>query len=250
MLRNLPTHLFLSALVLCALCACASPRGSVGGSSNVGSYMRRCPQTLGTVSLLEDKNADWWRAYSQRLPNLGSVIPIVRLLVQQTNCLAIVERGSAMKAMQRERELAASGEVRPGTDFGPGQLVAADYTIIPSVQLSGEYTNQGASLAAGALLGRGGALFAGSFKKNSAQTTLLLVDNRSGVQIAASIGSAKGTSFRLTGDGGGYAQSKEGKVLAQAFADSINKLVLALMNYRAQRVHGGLGQGGQLEVAE
>jgi hypothetical protein len=33
-----------------------------------------------------------------------------------------------------------------------------------------------------------------------------------------------------------------------AFTDSYNKLVLAVRNYKAQDVKGGLGRGGQLKV--
>ena len=35
-----------------------------------------------------------------------------------------------------ERELKASGETREGSNFGKGQMVAADFTMSPSIQLS------------------------------------------------------------------------------------------------------------------
>jgi len=86
---------------------------------------------------------------------------------------------------------------------------------------------------------------------------LTLVDNRSGVQLAASEGSAKNWDFGAIGGllgsgfgaaGGGYSNTAEGKVIVAAFMDSYNGIVRAVRNYRAQEVKGGLGTGGQLAV--
>jgi len=98
---------------------------------------------------------------------------------------------------------------------------------------------------------------AGGLKSNEASTTLLLIDNRSGVQLAAAVGSAKNFDFNLfggmfgsgVGGGlGGYTDTPEGKILTAAFMDSYNQLVRAVRNYRAQTVKGGLGTGGRLGV--
>jgi hypothetical protein len=107
--------------------------------------------------------------------------------------------------------------------------------------------------AAGAVIGAA----AGSVGVNEASTTLLLIDNRSGVQISAAEGSAKnfdfgffGSAFTggLAGAGGGYSNTPQGKVVTAAFADSYNQMVKALRNYKAQTVRGGLGTGGRLGV--
>src|SRR5208283_1425761 len=88
-------------------------------------------------------------------------------------------------------------------------------------------------------------------------TTLLLIDNRSGVQLAAAEGSAKNYDFNLFGGmfgggagggAGGYTNTPEGKILTAAFMDSYNQLVRAVRNYKAQSVKGGLGKGGRLGV--
>ena len=87
---------------------------------------------------------------------------------------------------------------------------------------------------------------------------LTLVDNRSGVQLGASEGSASKTDFgawsglfgaAAGGSLGGYTNTAEGKVLAGAFADAYNQLVVAVRNYKAQEVRGGLGTGGRLGVS-
>jgi hypothetical protein len=88
-------------------------------------------------------------------------------------------------------------------------------------------------------------------------TKLLLIDNRSGVQVSAAEGSASnfdfgffGTSFvsGLARGGGGYASTPQGKVIVTAFADSYKQMVKALRNYHAQTVKGGLGTGGRMGV--
>jgi hypothetical protein len=98
---------------------------------------------------------------------------------------------------------------------------------------------------------------AGSLKTNEASTTLIMIDNRSGVQLAAAEGSAKNTDFNMFGaafgwaggaGAGGYSNTPEGKIIIAAFADSYNQLVQAVRNYKAQTVRGGLGTGGRLGV--
>ncbi len=87
---------------------------------------------------------------------------------------------------------------------------------------------------------------------------LTLVDNRSGVQVSASEGSASKSDFaglgKLIGNSaggslGGYQNTPEGKVIAAAFMDAYNQMVVSLRNYKAQSVQGqGLGGGGRLTV--
>ena len=86
---------------------------------------------------------------------------------------------------------------------------------------------------------------------------LTMIDNRSGVQLAAAEGSSKNMDLGFVGGlfgGGGFAggsswsKTPEGKVLTAAFLDSYNQLVKATKNYKAQKVEGGLGTGGTLGV--
>jgi hypothetical protein len=87
---------------------------------------------------------------------------------------------------------------------------------------------------------------------------LTLIDNRSGVQVAASEGSASKTDFGAFGSVfggsaggalGGYTNTAQGKVIAAAFMDAFNQMVVSLRNYKAQSVQGqGLGGGGRLGV--
>jgi curli biogenesis system outer membrane secretion channel CsgG len=270
MLKNkILVSLFTASTLLLAGCpAATAPKlgggqgsgtvtGSAGGASkdNANSQLESCPEPLGTVSVFEDRSLPWWNYYASNYRQLGSTIPVIRLMVQQSGCFVVVERGAAMKAVSQERQLMNSGETRSGSNFGKGQIVAADYTLSPSVQFSKKGTG-GLGALAGGLLGSAGAIIGGSLKKNEAATTLLLIDNRSAVQISASTGSAKnydlGIGFGRAGSGfvglGAYTDSPQGKVVVAAFADSFNQMVKSLRTYKAQQVKGGLGKGGQLKV--
>lgn len=229
--------------------------GAAGGESAEGqnSQLENCPETLGTLAIDEDTTAPWY--YQLREHQLGSTIPVLRLMIQQSNCFVIVERGKSLNNMMRERDFARGEESRAGSNFQKGQMVAADYTMSPSIQFSGK-TGGGSAFGGGGALGMLGAI-AGSVGRNEASTTLLLIDNRSGVQIAAAEGTAKNFDFGMFGaafgsggfgGGGGYSKTPQGKVIVAAFADSFNQMVKALRKYKAQTVKGGLGTGGRLGV--
>jgi len=231
--------------------------GAAGGQSAAAAdaALERCEQSLGTLGVVEDANAAW---YAQlRSHQLGSTVPVLRLMIQQSNCFVIVERGAAMKSMRAERELDRSGEMRADSRFGKGQVVAADYTMSPSIQFA-QNTGGGHAALSGLThaLGVFGTL-AGGMKTQEAATTLVMIDNRSGVQLAAAEGSAKNFDFNLFGSSfgwlggasaGGYSSTPQGKVIVAAFADSYNQLVKAVRSYKAQTVQGGLGTGGTLGV--
>ena len=258
---NAPAGVALALMsALLAGCVATAPtmgenKGTVSGAAggqtteNQNTALEKCGETLGTLAVQEDVNAPW---YSQlRGHNLGSTVPVLRLMIQQSNCFVIVERGGAMNNMMQERALAQSGEARAGSNMGRGQMVAADYTMSPAIQFSGNTGRAGL----GALLPGVAGIVAGSISRNEASTTLLLIDNRSGVQISAAEGTGKNFDFGmfaglggLGAAGGGYASTPQGKVIVTAFADSYNQMVKALRSYKAQTVKGGLGTGGRLGV--
>lgn len=233
--------------------------GSAGGSNseNANSQLERCSSSLGTVTIYEDRDSDWYSVLTRdyRLP---STIPVIRLLAQQSNCFVIVERGKAFNQMMEERALMESGELRQSSNFKKGQMVAADYTITPTITFSSGDTS-GVGGVVGALFGSLAGAVAGGFSTTDASTVLTLIENRSGVQLAAAEGSARNTDFAglgglFGGSAGGalgaYSKTPEGKVIVAAFTDSMNNMIKALKNYKAQSVKGGLGAGGTLKVGE
>ncbi|QNK66935.1 CsgG/HfaB family protein [Variovorax sp. PAMC26660] len=237
--------------------------GSAAGAATSGesSQLERCDSPLGTVSLIENVNAGWYTVLTgeYKLPPTANLL---RLLVQQSNCFVVVERGAAgMNAMTRERALMQSGEMRGGSNFGRGQMVASDYGLSPEIVFSNSDAG-GIGGALGGLVGggRGRALaqLGANLQTKEASALLTLIDNRSGVQVAAAEGSASKTDFGgfanlsgISGAGGigGYTRTPQGKVIAAAFMDAFNQMVRSLRNYKAQTVRGqGLGGGGRLGV--
>ncbi|WP_374605695.1 peptidoglycan-binding protein [Diaphorobacter nitroreducens] len=228
-----------------------------GSAANESGQLERCQSPLGTVSLVENQDAGWYTI----LRNEYKLPPTANLLIQQSNCFIVVERGAAgMRAMDRERQLMGSGEMRGGSNFGRGQMVASDYGMSPEIIFSNNDAGAIGGVLGGLIGGSGRALAAvgGGLKTREASAMLTLVDNRSGVQVAASEGSASKSDFAgfgslfggSAGGGlGGYQNTAQGKVITAAFMDAYNQMVVALRNYKAQSVQGqGLGGGGRLGV--
>ncbi|MFM2344844.1 MAG: hypothetical protein RLZZ210_1456 [Pseudomonadota bacterium] len=231
--------------------------GSAGGanSNNANATIPRCERSLGTLGVNEDQGEPWFLQF-QRDTRLTSTTPLIRLIVQQSNCFVVVERGNAgLSSMNRERAFAGSGELRGGSSMGKGQMVAADFTLTPSITYS---DNTGGLQAGLGAFGGIGALAAMALSKKEASVTLTLIENRSGVQIAASEGSASKFDFgglgglfggAAGGALGGYSKTPEGKIIAASFVDAYAQMVDAVKNYKQQTVSGGLGTGrGGLQV--
>ena len=108
--------------------------GAVGGATaaNASGELERCERPLGTIAVVEDQNAHWYGYYRSRYGQLGSTVPVLRMMIQQSNCFVVVERGGAMRNLQAERSLEQSGELRGGSNFGRGQMVAADFHDVHS----------------------------------------------------------------------------------------------------------------------
>lgn len=230
--------------------------GSAAGTSsqNANPALQRCSVPLGTLAVVEDTNTYWYTHLTTDW-RLGPTTPVLKLLAQQSGCFVVVERGRAMDNVMQERALQNSGELRKGSKFQKGQMVAADFSMSPSITFNNNNAGRIGGLVGG-IFGSVGALVGGSLNFKEASTMLTLIDNRSGVQLAASEGSAKNVDMGALGGflggalgiGGGYSNTAEGKVIVAAFTDSFNNMVFALGSYQAQNVKGGLGTGGTLKV--
>jgi hypothetical protein len=203
----------------------ASTDGSVGADG-----LEHCAKPMGAIAVVEPQSE---YLINLRRYNLQSPVSLIRLMIQQSNCFIVVERGQGLRNMEQERVLTAGGQTRAGSNMGGGQVVAADFILTPAVVFA-EGNAGGVGGAAAALLGHKAAAVAGGVKFKEAQTSMLVADARSGVQVAAGEGSTKKADLRLGAGlfgggggaaGGGYGNTNEGKIIAAAFMNNYNKIV-------------------------
>lgn len=204
--------------------------GSAGpaGSSGASSALETCEKPFGTITIAE--NQDQTMIMFQRMSGLPEPTPLLRLIIAQSKCFQFVERGVAFQNMMQERALSQGGQLKSASNVGRGQMVAVDFLLTPNVVV-------GSNTGAGAIIGGAlfGALGAAAFTTKNAQTTLFLADARSGIQIAGAEGNVKKTDLALgailgSGGLGGYGNTADGKLIAAAFLDNYNKIVLAIKN--------------------
>jgi curli biogenesis system outer membrane secretion channel CsgG len=211
--------------------------GSAGpsGAQEATAGLETCPQPMAALAVQEPQSYVISALARYKLQSPSSLI---RLLIQQSNCFIVVERGLGMRNMQQERSLAQSGELREGSNIGGGQMVAADFVLTPAVVFSDKDAG-GIGGALGARLGGTLGGLIGGLKFKEAQTSMLLVDARSGVQVAAAEGSSKKADLNLgvliglsdIGVGlGGYDKTAEGKIIAASLTDNYNGIVRSVRN--------------------
>ena len=223
-------------LLLKAAGACVAVAAlSAPASAQKKDAIERCDAPLGTISINEPE-ANAVRALSGY--NLGSPAGVLRILIQESNCFLVVERGSGLRQMQQERALARGGDLQQASNVGGGQMVAADFLLTPGVTFSDSNAG-GVGGAVGGVVGRRlGGVAAGGVKFKEAQTSLMVADVRSGVQVAAAEGNAKKADFGVGGLGivglgvgvGGYSSTDEGKMIAASFRDNYNAIVRSIRN--------------------
>lgn len=157
-------------------------------------------------------------------------LPLLKLLISQSFCFQVVDRGESFDALQRERELAAGGAVAGANN--QATLKAADYLLQAKVL----YSDDNASGSGAGL----GSLFPGGLgfrqKVKSSQTMLTLVEVKTGIQQAVATGSARKKDISILGGGiltnagvgalgGTYTSTDMGKITSLAMLDAFNKLI-------------------------
>jgi curli biogenesis system outer membrane secretion channel CsgG len=213
--------------------------GSAGpaGAKGANPSLVKCDAPVATLALAENPNG-YTMSSSYNLPS--SPVPLVRLLAQQSGCFRVVDRAAGLRGTIQEQQLKESGVLRKqGNTVDKGKGYEAQYTLIPNLTFSEQ--DAGRSLGGvlahipivrdlGALIG-----IVEQIKFKEAQVALLLTDNETTEQVAAATGSARTTDLGLGGlafggmggaGGMGWSNTNEGKVIAAAFLDAHNKLVV------------------------
>lgn len=200
----------------------------------------QCTRKLGSISIIEPEAAvHWWT--EQQLP---SPVRLIKVFVQKSGCFTLVDRGMGMGAAMRERELAAGGDLRGGSNLGKGQIKAADYVMVPDLVASNRDAG-GAGIGAlvGGLIGGGAGKLASNITISSktADVVLTVTDVRSSEQVAmteghgekndlgfGAAGSMWGSSANAAASVGAYASTTQGQVISMAYLDAYTKLVTEL----------------------
>src|ERR1700676_1127934 len=224
--------------LIMASAAGAPGLSSAYADSNAQPQIPICDKKIGTLAVTEPENA-WWTEMQ-----LESPAALIKIYVSQSKCFTLVDRGKGLAAARTERELAAGGEERVGSNIGKGQMKAADYVLVPDIanrNANAQGTNVGGAL--GGLLGHGiGAVVGGiSLKSKTADVVLTLTDVRSTEQVALEQGHAKKTDLGWMGGGGAgffggfaaagassYANTEIGQVVTMAYLDAYIKMVADL----------------------
>jgi len=272
-LKSLVAPAVCGALLSTSLCSLATAQGVTGyrageagspvqgaagtSGSITDSGIQKCDKPMGAVAVVEPQD---YVMSSLSSYGLSSPSSLIRMMVQQSNCFIVVERGIGMQNTMQERDLASSGELRQSSNMGKGQMVAADFVLTPNVIFS-ENDAGGIGGAVGGLFSRKNPLLgavAGGLKFKEAQTSMLLADARSGVQVVAAEGSTRKADLKiggaLFGGGaagalGGYGNTNEGKIIAAALLDNFNKVVGAVRSDPSlQRNVGTLRQETALQT--
>ena len=230
----------------------AGPSGSTQSSE---SALEQCDKAMGAMAVIEPQDF----VISALLEyDMQSPVGVVRMMIQQSNCFIVVERGQGMNNMMQERALMEAGQLRENSNVGGGQIVSADFLLRPEVVFSESDAGAlggGVGAALGGLFGPAGSLIGGlvgGLRFKEAQTSMLVSDARSGVQVASATGSSKKADLALGGlliggSGGaglgGYGNTNEGKIIVASLMDNYNHIVRTVRGQPSlQRDVGTLAQ--------
>lgn len=247
--RELAKTSCVALLAALALAACGEKKtelgqggsvvtGSAGpqGAQNAARELVRCDAPVATLALAENPQG-YTMGGSYQLPS--SPVPLVKLLAQQSGCFRVMDRAAGLRGTIQEQELKEAGILRKNSTVAKGKGYEAQYTLTPSLTFSEQDAGRGiAGLLAMIPVLRDMAGLIGlaeQIKLKEAQTALLLSDNETTEQVAAATGSARSTDLGVGGlawgklgggAGAGWSNTNEGKVIAAAFLDAHNQLVV------------------------
>jgi opacity protein-like surface antigen len=234
----------LAVLATCGLAAASSvafadPSQPYGMDRNSGHQsageLPHCDRPIG-IAAVQEPDHDWWSPLG--LSNPESVLKMFAL---QSGCLRMVDRNKGLAMRGQEEGLNRGGELQRGSNLGRGQVLAADFFIIPDIARQNSDSGGGNMAAAfGRFLPGPMGAIAGSIsiKSQEASTLITLVDARTTEQLYIAQGNAKKTDVGFGGGGGyagwagfgalagsGYTNTDIGKVIMAAYFNAFVDLV-------------------------
>ena len=206
----------------------------------------KCQGNTGSLRIVEpDDGMGAWATYGLPAPTR-----MLRVMVNDSKCFTVLDRGVGFAAAQAERELASDGHLRADQNLGAGQMRGADYVLIPDIvsqnanaggmNVGGSAsTPQKRGLMGGLLnvatLGVSGKL---STQKQTAEVVLTLVDVRTSEQVVSVSGEAKITdkawaaavaASNVQGqarlNAGSWENTEIGQVIKEAYEEAFSRMV-------------------------
>ena len=219
--------------------AVADPSQPYGMDRNSGHQsagdLPHCDRPIG-VAAVKEPDRDWWTPLG-----LGKPEAVLKMFALHSGCLRIVDRSQGLEMRNQEEGLNSGGELQRGSNLGKGQVLAADYFIIPDISRTNQ--NSGGGNIGGAFGhfipgGFGAVVGSISIHSQEASTVITLVDARTTEDVYAAEGVAKKTDVGFGGGGGyggwggfgaveagGYTNTDIGKIIMAAYANAFIDLV-------------------------
>ncbi|MGP1283145.1 MAG: CsgG/HfaB family protein [Parasphingopyxis sp.] len=236
-----------SIAAIAAVTMAAAPASADRGSHSQRAELPTCARPIGAISIVEPDD-NWWQRY-----DLDSPEAVINLLVLRSGCFTIVDRGRGLRSRNLERALADNGDLQAGSNFGGGQVRAADFFIIPDIIATNR--DSGGFNIGGAFGGIFGSTLGGTglginTRRKEANVSLTLVNARTTETLRLTEGYHRqtdtGFSAGLFGGGGifgslggglgvgTYENTEIGQVVAAAYLDAYTDLVAQLGGVAAQ----------------
>ncbi len=206
-----------------------------GEKNNTTPDLPHCDRPLGTAAVKEP-DRDWWTSLG--LSNPESIIKFYAL---RSGCVRMVDRAGGLAMHEQEKGLNESGDLQRGSNVGRGQVLAADYFIIPDIVNQNAHSGGShlGGLVGGLLPGGFGAVAAGiSTHSSEAHVLITLADARTTEQMYIAEGAAKKTDWSFGGGGGfgswagfgglagsGYTNTDIGKVIMAAYFNAFTDMI-------------------------
>jgi curli biogenesis system outer membrane secretion channel CsgG len=236
----------IAAALTLALAASAAPalaqygmdRG--GEKNNTTPDLPHCDRPLGTAAVKEP-DRDWWTSLGLSNPEA-----ILKFYALRSGCVRMVDRAGGLAMHNQERGLNESGDLQRGSNVGRGQVLAADYFIIPDIVTQNAHSggsNFGGMV--GGFLPHGFGAVAAGLHTNSSEAHVLitLADARTTEQMYIAEGAAKKTDWSFGGGGGfgswagfgglagsGYTSTDIGKVIMAAYFNAFTDMIHYMQN--------------------
>ncbi len=218
----------------------SGPAFAANGAVTKTNDLPHCDRPLGTAAVREP-DRDWWTPLGLSNPEA-----VLKLFALRSGCLRMVDRNGGLAMRDQERGLNDSGDLQRGSNLGRGQVLAADFFIIPDIARQNSNSGGGnfGGMAGHFLPGGFGAI-AGSISVQSkeANTLITLVDARTTEQLYIAEGNAKKTDIGFGGGGAwggwggfgglagsGYTNTDIGKVIMQAYFNGFTDLIHYMQN--------------------